>query len=284
MFKTDALAGKTFLIAGIANTNSIAYPIARLLRSCGAEIVLMSHEMNRRRVVTITEELRAAAYYCDVSDEDDLSRCMNEIRSHGKFDGFLHSIAFSDRNELKGRFINTSRKNFRQTMDISCFSLIDITGRMLDMDMFSEDASLLTLSFDASHGPYPNYNVMAPAKAALEATVRGLAFDLGQEGIRVNAIAASPENTLSARGIGNFRLIGDYAEAMSPLGRRATLEEIANTALFLLTALGSGVNGQIVFVDGGSSVPNMPPARNAAAMATCMGKIAEVHTAEASGD
>lgn len=274
MFHPDALTGQTFLIAGIANEKSIAYPIAKLLRASGAEIVMLSHPMNERRADKVAEELEASLVLCDVADDEALDRAFAMLNQMAPFAGFLHAIAFADKNELKGEFIETSRENFRTSLDISCFSFVDMARRL--RPYFLPGAGLLTLSFDASQGPYPHYNVMGVAKAALEAATRYLAFDLGADDVRVNAIAASPENTLSARGIDNFRHIGGFAEAMSPLGRRATLEEIANMAFLLLTSLGSGVTGQTVYVDAGSSVPKMPPVRNAGKMATTMSAIAEL--------
>tara|TARA_B100000745_G_scaffold300237_1_gene253473 strand:+ start:638 stop:1486 length:849 start_codon:yes stop_codon:yes gene_type:complete len=278
MFTTNALTGHTYIIAGIANNKSLAYPIAQMLHAAGAKIVMISHPMNEKRASKIAQELDAAAYYCDVASDEELERCIAEVSQHAPFAGMLHAIAFSDKDELRGEFIDTSRQNFLRSLDISCFSFVDLARRL--RPYFSEGASLLTLSFDASRGPYPHYNVMGIAKAALEAATMYLANDLGADGVRVNAINASPEDTLSARGIGNFRLIGDFAESMSPLGRRATKEEIATMAMVLLSPLGSGVTGQVIFVDAGSSVPNMPPARNAGKMATAMSKIAQTANQE----
>lgn len=271
------LFGKHYVVFGVANDKSICWPIAHALDELGAKIQLVSHPSMQERVDKLIEEngMPLPAIYCDVTVPESLDTCFAQLAELAPLYGIVHGIAFSDKNELRGNFIDVSLHNFLQTMHVSCYSFIEIARR--SQPLMTDGGSILTLTFDASRGSYPHYNVMGLAKAALEMAVNYTATDLGAHQIRVNAIAASPENTLSARGISNFRLIGDFAEAMSPMGRRATLTEIAHTAAFLLSPLGSGITGQTIFVDCGASVPRMPPARNAGHMATAMGKIAEVY-------
>ena len=273
MFSDKALDGLTFAIWGIANDRSLAYVAAQAMRAAGGNLVMISHPMNEKRAVPISTELEAPLILCDVTKADQMDACMERLGKLAPFAGILHSIAYSDKNELKGEFIELSLENFLSTMHISCYSLVEIARSM--RHMLCEGASILTYTFDASQGPYPHYNGMGGAKACLETFVKYLAFDLGTDNIRVNAISASPEETVAARNIGNFRRIGDFAESMSPMGRRATVEEIGKWTTFLFSPDSSGMTGQIVFVDCGSSVPKMPPVRNARKMADAVKKIAD---------
>lgn len=267
------LTGKRCVVFGVALDSSICWPIATRIAESGGEVVLVSHPATKKHV----DKLAAGAgmpepLYCDVEDEMAVNAVFERLATDGKpIHGIVHGIAYSDRRELRGRFIDTSRSNFHQSMNISCFSLVDIAKRGLPL--MKAGGSIITLTFEASLKPYPHYNVMGVVKAALESTMRVLAYELGEWNIVVNAISASPEETPSARVIGDFRRIGDYAEAMSLMGRRATLDEIADGAEFLLRA--TGVTGQILFVDCGSSVPGMPHPRHARKMSEAMGLIAD---------
>lgn len=280
------LKGRRYAVFGVANKNSICWAITQQLIDCGAEVILVVHPDLEEKVAKLAadNDKILAVTPCDVSSDDDIAKCFARLGNHAPLYGIVHGVAFSDKDELRGEFLATSRTNFQRTMDISCYSLIDIAARA--REVMNDEGSILTLTFDAARGPYPHYNVMSVAKAALEAAMRNAAFDLGANNIRVNAISASPENTLSARGIGEFRLIGKFAESMSPMSRRATLEEIGAASAFLLSPVGSGITGQTVFVDCGSSVPTMPPARNASMMAEAMSGVASVHDnrVESGGD
>jgi enoyl-[acyl-carrier protein] reductase I len=276
------LRGKRVAVFGVANHASIAWGITKAIMARGGAPVLCVHPMMRERAAKLADEngIIEPLIVCDVErapggEAIDLWNAFQGIAEGGPIYGVVHSIGFSDKEELEGPFINTSRENFLRTMNVSCYSFVEMCR--LARPLMKDGGSLLTLTFDASRGSYPNYNVMALAKAALETAVVYGATDLGEFNIRVNAIAASPENTLAARGISNFRAIGAFAEAQSPLGRRATVEEIANTAAFLLSPESSGITGQTIFVDCGSSITTMPPARNAIPMANAMNTVAEIY-------
>ena len=276
------LHGQKYVVFGVANKNSICWEIAKQLHECGGEVVISCLEMMRKRVDPLAAKLGIEhVFSCDVEDETSIEECFAQLEPLAPFYGMVHGIAFSDKDELKGRLVDMSRENFDKTMLVSSYSLIELARRMEPLMPFG--GSIVTLSFDASRRTYPNYNGMAAAKAALEAFARGLATDLGENNIRVNTIMASPEDTLSARGISNFRFIGDFAEAKSPMSRRATLEEIAWTAAFLLSPQGSGITGDEIFVDAGSHVTDMPPARNAGLMSNNMAAIDEIVNAQKKG-
>lgn len=278
------LEHKRFVIFGVANDKSLCWAIVEALQKCKAEVILVYHPSNGKRVLKLAEEAGIPnTFPCDVEDGLAVDECFKHLAKSAPYYGVVHGIAFSDKEQLKGRFIDTTRFNFLQTMTISCFSFVEIARRM--EILMPEGGSMITLTFDASRGTYPNYNVMGVAKGALEVATRYLARDLGEKNIRVNALSPSPEDTLSARGISNFRRIGDFAEAMSPMGRRATLEEVGSAALFLLSDMSGGMTGQTMLVDCGAGTSIMPPPRNAGKMAEAMSKIAEVYREEAnSGD
>lgn len=266
------------VVFGVANQKSICYPIAKKLQESGARVVLVSHPsiQQKPRFKELANELGASLTIpCDVTKAGSIQSCFSYLKIKlgcEHIHGVVHGVAFSDKDELQGRYIDTSLENFLTTLHVSCYSFTEI-ARVAEPFM-APGGSLLTLTFDASQGTYPHYNVMALAKSALETSVKYLASDLGERGVRVNAISSSPEDTLSARGISGFRHIGGFASAMSPLGRRATVEEIANDAVYLLSPLASGKTGTVSFVDCGSSVSTMPPARNAGMMAGTMSDIA----------
>lgn len=272
------LHGMRYVVFGVANEKSICWAIAKLLASLGAEIIFVCHPSTLKRVQKLAESIAMPhVYTCDVGNPAEVETCFMALKRHASIYGVVHGIAFSDKDELRGRFLDTSRENFLRTMEISCYSFIEIAR--LSEALMSQGGSILTLTFDAADGPYPHYNIMGPTKGALNDCVEYAAYDLGVVGIRVNAISASPEDTLSARGIGNFRAIGDYAEAMSLLGRRATLKEIAQEAAYLLSPLSSAVTGQVRYVDCGASVPKMPHPSRARKMQESMRRIADIYEA-----
>lgn len=270
------LKGRRYVVFGVATSASICWGIVKQILACGGEVILVSHPDLKKFVEKLAAEAGiSAVYFADVANEESVEMCFSELARHQPLDGVVHGIAFSAKEELKGAFIDVSLKNFLTTMHISCFSFIEIARRCASL--MQSGGSIITITFDASRGTYPHYNVMALAKAALETSVMYLASDLGEKNIRVNGIAASPENTLSARGISNFYAIGAFAEAMSPLQRRATVSEISNEAVYLLSSASSGVTGQIRFVDCGASITTMPPGRNAGMLEKAMGNIREIY-------
>ena len=246
------MAGKRGLVMGVANDRSIAWGIARVLHGQGAELAF-SYQGGAfgRRAVPLAESIGAKIIEeVDVEDLDSVDRMLAVIRKEwGKLDFVVHALAFSDRNELKGRYCDTTRKNFEHTMVISCFSFTEICKRA--SDLMNEGGSLLTLTYGGSTRVVPCYNVMGVAKAALEASVRYLAVDLGGSNIRVNAISAGPIKTLAASGIGDFRYILKWNEYNSPLKRTVTIDEVGDSALYLVSDLARGVTGEILHVDSG---------------------------------
>jgi enoyl-[acyl-carrier protein] reductase I len=257
---TPLMSGKRGLIMGVANQNSIAWGIASMLARHGAELAFTYQgEALGKRVTPLAESVGSNIVLpCDVEDIASVDAVFAEIgRLWGKLDFVVHAIGFSDKNELKGRYIdNTTRANFIRTMVISAYSFTEVAQRAVPL--MTEGGSLLTLTYGGSQRTSPNYNVMGPAKAALEASVRYLATDLGQQAIRVNAISPGTVRTLAGAGIADARTAYAFQTKNSPLGRPVTLEEIGGAALFLLSDLGSGTTGEIVYVDGGYNIINMP--------------------------
>ena len=252
------MAGKRGLILGVANNRSIAYGIAKACVDQGAEIALTYQgEAFRKRVEPLAAELGAhVAGHCDVTDPASLDAVFADVAAHfGKIDFLVHAIAFSDKEELDGRYVETTRANFNRTMEISVFSFTDVAKRA--EALMPDGGSLVTLTYYGAEKVMPHYNVMGVAKAALEASVRYLAVDLGGKGIRVNAISAGPIKTLAASGIGDFRYILKWNEYNSPLRRNVTQNEVGNSALFLLSELGSAVTGENLHVDAGYHVVGM---------------------------
>ncbi|MDF3047017.1 MAG: fabI [Candidatus Midichloriaceae bacterium] len=247
------LAGKNGLIMGVANEKSIAYGIAKMAAEFGANLYFSYQaDMLRKRVEPLATGLGFAdnLIECNVSDETAVARTFEELsKKIDKLDFIVHAIAFSDKNELKGRYLDTSRANFLNTMDISCFSLASVCKHA--EGLMKENGSIITLSYYGAEKAIPNYNVMGVAKAALEASVRYLAKDLGSKNIRVNAISAGPLRTLAAAGISDFRSMLKVDEQVNPLKRNTTLEDVAGAAIFLLSDLGSGTTGEVVHVDCG---------------------------------
>lgn len=252
------MEGKKGLILGVANNRSIAWGIARAARDHGAEIALTYQgEAFRKRVEPLAAELGAhIAGHCDVTDAASLDAVFENVAQHfGKLDFVVHAIAFSDKEELDGRYVETTRDNFLRTMDISVYSFTTVAKRA--EPLMTGGGSLLTLTYYGAEKVMPHYNVMGVAKAALEASVRYLAVDLGSKAIRVNAISAGPIKTLAASGIGDFRYILKWNEYNSPLKRTVTPEEVGDSALYFLSDLSRGVTGEVHHVDSGYHVVGM---------------------------
>ena len=256
---TALMEGKRGLIMGVANDHSIAWGIAKTLAAHGATLAFTYQgDALGRRVKPLAESLGSQLILpCDVEDIASVDAVFAEIeRQWGALDFYVHAIGFSDKNELKGRYADTSRDNFSRTMVISCFSFTESVKRAARL--MRNGGAMLTLTFNGSERTMPNYNVMGLAKAALEASVRYLAVDFGRERIRVNAISAGPIRTLAGAGIGDARAMFAFQQKHSPLGRGVTLDELGGAALYLLSDLSSGVTGEIHFVDSGYNVIAMP--------------------------
>ncbi len=252
------MAGKRGLILGVANNRSIAYGIAKACVDHGAEIALTYQgDAFRKRVEPLAAELGAhIAGHCDVTDPESLDAVFADIEKHwGKLDFLVHAIAFSDKDELTGRYVETTRDNFLRTMDISVFSFTTVAKRA--EALMADGGSLLTLTYYGAEKVMPHYNVMGVAKAALEASVRYLAVDLGGKGIRVNAISAGPIKTLAASGIGDFRYILKWNELNAPLRRNSTIEDVGGSGLYFLSDLSAGVTGEVHHVDAGYHLVGM---------------------------
>jgi enoyl-[acyl-carrier protein] reductase I len=255
---TGLMAGKRGLIMGLANDKSLAWGISKALAAQGAELAFSYQgEALKKRVGPLAEELGADFLIeCDVSDMDNLDRAFAEIEQRwGRLDFLVHAIGFSDKNELRGKFVDTSLDNFLLTMNISAYSFVAVTRRA--RALMPEGGSILTLTYYGAEKVIPHYNVMGVAKAALEASVKYLAMDLGPENIRVNAVSAGPIKTLAASGIGDFRYILKWNEYNSPLRRNVTIDDVGGASLYLLSDLASGVTGEIHHVDGGYNVVGM---------------------------
>ena len=252
------LAGKRGLVMGVANNRSIAWGIAKAARDAGAELAFtFQGEALEKRVRPLAAELGAHVVgQCDVTDGASIDAVFGEVqRLWGKIDFVVHCIAFSDKDELTGRYVDTSEANFNKSLNISCYSFTAVAQRA--EKLMSDGGSLLTLSYYGAEKWMPHYNVMGVAKAALEASVRYLAADLGEKNIRVNAISAGPIKTLAASGIGDFRYILKWNEYNAPLRRTVTIEEVGETAAFLLSDMSKGMTGEILHVDAGYHVVGM---------------------------
>jgi enoyl-[acyl-carrier protein] reductase I len=253
------LAGKKGLIMGVANDRSIAYGIARVAAAHGAQLAFTYQgDAFGRRAVPLAQSLGGKIIVpCDVLDLDSVDEAFAQIKDQwGSLDFVVHALAFSDRNELKGRYADTSRENFTNTMVISCFSFTEIAKRAAAL--MPHGGSLLTLTYGGSMRVVPRYNVMGVAKAALEASVRYLAADFGAQNVRVNALSAGPMRTLAGAGISDARVLFNYQKMHSPLGRTPTLDEVGGSALYLLSDLSTAVTGEIHYVDSGYNVIAMP--------------------------
>lgn len=255
------MAGKRGLVMGIANNRSIAWGIAKQLAAQGAELALTYQgDALKKRIGPLAAELGCDFVLpCDVTDQASLEATFDEIKSRwGSLDFVVHAVAYSDKDELKGRYIDTSRENFLNSMEISVFSLTQVSK--LAQPLINEGGSILTLSYYGAEKVIPHYNVMGVAKAALEASVRYLAEDLGKEGVRVNALSAGPMKTLASSGIGDFRYIMKWNEYNSPMRRNVTLEDVGGAGLYLLSNLASGVTGEVHYVDCGYNIIGMKAA------------------------
>ena len=255
---TGLMAGKRGLIMGLANDKSIAWGIAKACADAGAELALTYQgDAFRKRAVPLAEQLGVELLAdCDVTDDASMDAAFAQIEeAWGSLDFVVHAIGFSDKNELRGRYVDTSRDNFTMTMDVSVYSFTSVMQRA--EKLMKNGGSALTLTYLGAERVMPHYNVMGVAKAALEASVRYLAEDLGKDGIRVNAISAGPIKTLAASGIGDFRYILKWNEMNSPLRRNVTIQDVGNSALYLLSDLGSGVTGELHHVDAGYHMVGM---------------------------
>lgn len=252
------LSGKRGLILGVANDKSIAWGIAKTCADAGAELgFTYQNDALKKRVVPLAESVKSNfIVQCDVSDTSSVQNLFKQIESEwGRLDFIVHAVAFSDKDQLKGRYLETTLENFTSTLAISCYSFTEIV-RCAE-PLLNPGASLITLSYYGAEKVMPNYNVMGVAKAALETSVLYLAEDLGKNNIRVNAISAGPIKTLAASGIGDFRYILKWNEYNSPLRRTVTMEDVGKSALYLLSDLSSGVTGEIHHVDCGYNVVGM---------------------------
>jgi enoyl-[acyl-carrier protein] reductase I len=256
----DLMKGKRGLIMGVANDHSIAWGISKALTAQGAELAFTYQgEALGKRVRPLAEQLGVPLVLrCDVEDLASVDHVFDTLREKwGRLDFLVHAIGFSDKNELKGRYADTTRENFSRTMVISCFSFTELAKRAAGL-MPDSGGAMITLTFGGSMRVMPNYNVMGVAKAALEASVRYLASDFGSRNIRVNAISAGPVRTLAGSGIGDARAMFAFQQRHSPLGRGVTLDELGGSALYLLSDLSAGVTGEIHYVDSGYNTILMP--------------------------
>lgn len=255
------MAGKRGLIMGVANDHSIAWGIAQTLHQHGAELAFTYQgDAFGKRVKPLVETVGAKIVLeADVENDQSLESVFGELeRQWGSLDFVVHAIAFSDRNELKGRYVDTTRANFRRSMEISCYSFTDIARRAAPL--MKQGGAMITLTYAGSMRVMPSYNVMGVAKAALEASVRYLAADLGRDGIRVNAISPGPMRTLAGSGVGGARLVYNWYKQHSPLKKAVELPHVGGAALYFLSDLSASVTGEIHYVDAGFNITGMPNA------------------------
>lgn len=273
----EAMINKRGLILGLANDHSIAWGIAKALHEQGAEMAFTYQgEALEKRVRSLAESLGSEIILpCNVTDSSSLDNLFAEIeKKWGKIDFVVHAVAFSDKNELKGRYCDTTLANFLNSMHISCYSFTDICCRAAKIA--NAGASFITLSYLGAERVIPNYNVMGIAKAALETSVMYLARDLGEQNIRVNAISAGPIRTLAAAGIGDFRNILGWNKANSLLGRNVSIDDVGNSAVYLLSDMASGVTGEILHVDAGYNKQGMVNINRAGEVAELLGEFAKM--------
>ena len=259
LMQGNLMQGKRGLVMGVANDHSIAWGIAKTLAGQGAELAFTYQgEALGRRVKPLAESLGSDFLLpCDVEDLDSVDAVFAALSEKwGSIDFLVHAIGFSDKNELKGRYADTSRANFTRTMVISCFSFTEIAKRAAAI--MPNGGSIITLTYGGATRVMPNYNVMGVAKAALEASVRYLAADYGPQGVRVNAVSAGPVRTLAGAGIADARLMFNYQKRHAPLRRTVSIEEVGGASLYLLSDLASGVTGEVHFVDSGYNIMSMP--------------------------
>jgi enoyl-[acyl-carrier protein] reductase I len=259
--KSGLMAGKRGLIMGVANDHSIAWGIAQLLSAQGAELAFTYQgDAQAKRLKPLAESIGAKIILPgDVEKDADLDAVFARLEKEwGGLDFLVHAIAFSDRDELKGRYVDTTRTNFLKTLDISCYSFTAVAKRAAAL-MGDKGGAMVTLTYLGAQRVMPNYNVMGVAKAALEASVRYLAADLGRDNIRVNAISAGPMRTLAGSAVGDARMVFKWNKSHAPLKRSVELNHVGGAALYLLSGLSGGVTGEVHFVDAGFNVVGMPP-------------------------
>ncbi len=262
---TGVMSGKKGLIMGVANDHSIAWGIAKEMAEQGAELAFTYQgETLEKRVRPLAESVGSNLLIpCDVLDKESMDKTFQTVKEKwGKLDFVVHAIAFSDKNELKGRYVDTSASNFTNSMLISCYSFTDVCRRAAEL--MTDGGACLTLTYLGAERYLPNYNVMGVVKAALEASIHFIAFDLGHQNIRVNAISAGPIRTLAAAGIGDFRQILGWTESNSALCRNVTIEDVGKAGMFLCSDLASGITSEIVHVDAGYNKNAMINPKNVA--------------------
>ena len=256
------MKGKKGLIMGVANERSIAWGIAQKLSEAGAELAFTYlGDALKKRVIPLAEKLNSKiTFNCDVENKDDVIKLFEDVKKEwGQIDFVVHAAAFSDKSELSGEYLNTTRENFLRSMLISCFSFTEVAKE--SSKIMKEGGSMITLSYEANKA-IPNYNVMGVCKSALEASVKYLARDLGAKSIRVNAISAGPIKTLAASAIGDAKFLYKWNEDHSLLKRNVDIHDVGNSALYLLSDLSNGVNGEIHYVDAGYNKVGMPDPKN----------------------
>jgi enoyl-[acyl-carrier protein] reductase I len=261
------MAGKRGLVMGVANDRSIAWGVAKTLADHGAELAFTYQgDAFGRRAIPLAESVNAPIIEpCDVSDIESVDRVFARIKeTWGSLDFIVHALAFSDRTQLQGKYADTTRDNFINTMVISCFSFTEVAKRAAEL--MPNGGSMITMTYEGSTRWTPSYNVMGVAKAALEASVRYLAADYGRQGIRVNAVSPGPMRTLAGSGVSDARVIFNYQRDHSPLGRTPTLDEVGGTSLYLLSDLAGAVTGEVHFVDCGWNMTSMPNLESLKAM------------------
>jgi enoyl-[acyl-carrier protein] reductase I len=259
MSDSSLMQGKRGLVLGVANDHSIAWGIASVLAEHGAELAFTYQgDGFAKRVKPLAESVGSNIVLpCDVSDDDSIDAVFSAIEKEwGSLDFVVHSVAYSDKDELSGRYVDTTRDNFKLTLDISCFSFTTIAQRAAAL--MPNGGSLITLTYSGAERVMPNYNVMGVAKAALEASVKYLAVDLGADGIRVNAISAGPMRTLAGSAVGGARQVYKWNEEYSPLRNNTKLEDVGGAGLYLLSELSAGITGEIMHVDSGYNVVGVP--------------------------
>lgn len=252
------LEGKKGIITGVANNLSISWAIAQMVKAHGADIAMTYQgDILKKRVIPLAQEIGCDFVVpCDVTDKESVSNLFDSVnKKWGKLDFIVHSIAFADKNELRGRYIDTSLDNFLNSMNISCYSLTELSRQA--EPLMKDGGSILTLSYYGAEKVIPYYNVMGIAKSALETSVKYLAHDMGSGDIRVNAISAGPIKTLASSGIGDFKSMLSLHSETSPLKRNTTQEDVAGAALYLISDLSSGVTGEIHYVDSGYNIMGM---------------------------
>jgi enoyl-[acyl-carrier protein] reductase I len=261
MADAKLMQGKRGLVMGVANDHSIAWGIARVLAAHGAEIAFTYQgDAQAKRLRPLAQSIGAQIVMAaDVENDEQLDSVFDQLKTHwGSLDFLVHAIAFSDKDELKGRYVDTTRANFRRSLDISCYSFTAVAHRAAHM--MPNGGAMITLSYLGASRVTPNYNVMGVAKAALEASVRYLAADLGHDGIRVNAISAGPMRTLAGSAVGDARTMFKWNKAQAPLQFNITLDQVGGAATYLLSDLAGGVTGEIHYVDAGYNIVGVPPA------------------------